>query len=368
MLDSIRRHRRTLHRMPEIGFDLPRTHAYIASALSQTCAHVETVAQSGVIAWFDAHAETAIAYRTDMDALSITEHTGASFASEVEGRMHACGHDGHMAVMLAFAEYVDALATAGKLKKNVLLIFEPAEETTGGGRDIVETGVLERYGIREIYAIHVDPELPEGVLASRPGALMARSGEVHITVHGKSAHAAKAEEGIDALRAAVSLLESLYAMEAALPAEVPHLLKFGMFSAGTAVNIIADTAMIGGTMRAFSEEDFAFLRAQLEALVSACEEKFGVKIDLSVGDGYPPLVNDLALFEKVQSSLSGMDFRVLPAPSMLAEDFSFFTRAVPGLMLKVGVGGEYGLHNDRFIFREEALLPALEAYKKLLKA
>lgn len=364
MLDQLRRRRRYLHEIPEIMFDLPKTRAFLLAELASTGALVQETRCGGILAFFGGAAEEAVAFRADMDALEVTEQTGVSFASKHPGKMHACGHDGHMAMLLGLADYISAHRNA--LRRNVLLIFQPAEESGGGGGKIVEEGVLEQYGVTEIYALHVDPALPMGVVASRPGPFMARSAEVRVRIQGKAAHVARFREGIDGVHAAVLLLHRLYAMEAAMPPETPRLLKFGMVSAGTAVNILAAEARIGGTMRAYDDNVFDAMRRNLLETGREVQASTGAVVEFAFSEGYPAVVNDSKLYERARAALADMKFEVLPEPSLLAEDFAFYLKRVPGIMLRVGLGRpNTELHAANFNFDERALVTGLNALIRL---
>lgn len=364
MVENLRCHRRALHKIPEIGFDLPQTRAYILDALSQTDAQISSAAQSGVLAFFDAGKAQTVAFRSDMDALPVTESTDVPFASEHPGRMHACGHDGHMAVLLTFSLWVQEHLS--ELPNNVLLIFQPAEESGGGANKIVESGALEQYRVKRIFATHVEPSLPLGTLACRPGAFMAQSSEVHIRVQGKAAHAARWREGIDAAYAGALLIVELSRMERSLPEDMPRLLKFGKLHAGTAVNVIAEEAQLGGTMRAFSVEDFHFLRDRVLSVAAECEAATGARISVEFSESYPPLRNDPALYEMFLRATEGMDVRRCE-PNLLSEDFSYYLQFVPGLMFQTGLGTGTELHSPQFHMDERALLSAYEAFCRLAR-
>lgn len=214
-LQELRRYRRDLHRIPELDFDLPQTIAYIEGVLASLDCEVTHPCPSCVCAFFDAGtgAAHATAIRADMDALPIVEATGAAFASTHPGKMHACGHDGHMAMALAAATYVDRTICEqpGTIRRNVLFVFQPAEETTGGAKTVCESGVFERYGVDRIFGFHVWPDLPANTLASCSGPLLARSSETHVHIHGTSIHIAKTygvpvNESHDAALAAAKFL------------------------------------------------------------------------------------------------------------------------------------------------------------------
>ena len=220
--------RRALHRIPELDNDLPQTMAYLEQALAGLKCRVFSPMQSALCAWFDFGQETAIAFRSDADALPILEKTGAEFASCHPGKMHACGHDGHMAIALELAR---RLSEKKELPHNVLIVFQPAEETTGGAKALCQTGVFDRHKVEAIFGLHLWPGLPEGQIASRAEEMMARSCEVKVDVLGRSAHIARAEEGLDALEAGAKFYLRALDMERKMPKEVFRLLKFGKFEA-----------------------------------------------------------------------------------------------------------------------------------------
>ena len=243
-------HRRVLHRMPELDDESPDTTAYVRKVLEPLGAEVFSPIKGSVCAYFDAGAEETVALRADMDALPVTECTGLFFASERPGRMHACGHDGHTAIELGLAEETARMIRAGeKLPRNVLFVFQPAEETTGGAGRICETGVFEKYRVTRIFGLHLWPNLPEGSVWSRPGPMMARSNEVTLKVTGRSVHVSRAAEGLDALRAGVDWMNAAYAWTEALPPDVLRTLQFGRMTAGTVRNAVAGSAEIQGTLR-----------------------------------------------------------------------------------------------------------------------
>ena len=360
MLETLRIDRRALHKIPELQFDLPETQRYILDALKDTGAEIEALSPVGVLAFFDGGKPETAAFRSDMDALPIQEVMQGGYASTHPGKMHACGHDGHMAMLLQLARY--ASAHISELPRNLLLVFQPAEEGGGGARGVCETGAFEARNVKHIFGLHVAPELPVGVLASRPGAFFSKSSEVYVTIHGKAAHAANAEEGLDALSAGADFLLRAEEMERAFPEGVPRLLKFGKFIAGTAPNIVAEEAKITGTLRAFDNGMFAQLQQGLADAARAVEEKWGVQIGLAYSPSYPPLLNDPAVYARAVHQLRGFDYRELPQPTMLSEDFSFYLERVPGVFFKLGIGTGIPLHTPEFDFDERALMVGVEAF------
>ncbi len=378
-LELLTTFRRDLHRIPELSFDLPETIRYVRGVLDDLSCEVTTPCESCVCAFFDVDAAAgraaggpATAIRADMDALPITENSGVSFCSTKPGRMHACGHDGHMAMALATACWVNdvlARASAGSacpLPRNVLFVFQPAEETTGGARIVCESGVFERYRVDRVFGFHVWPDLPAGVIATRPGALLARASETTLTVHGTSSHIAKSADGNDALLAGAHFLTDVERLMARLGADEPCLLKFGHMESGTVRNAISAQSVIEGSLRVFSDEMFDRARAGVEQCAREACEAYGCTHDLHFSDGYPPVANDAALYSLAKGAL-GEKLELVPEPLLIAEDFAFYQRHLPGLFMLLGTGTGIPLHSDEFVMDESVLVRGLETYRTLLQ-
>ena len=351
--------RRALHRIPELDRELPNTMAYLRSALEGLKCRVFSPMPSALCAYFDFGAREAIAFRSDADALPIEERTKVPYKSRHQGRMHACGHDGHMAILLELAR---RLSKKESMKYNVLLIFQPAEETTGGAKDICKTGLFKLYKVEAIFALHLWPGLPEGVIASRRDEMMARSCEVKVDIYGKSAHIAKANEGIDAMNAGVEFYRRARALEAGLPKKVFRLLKFGKFESGTVCNAISDHTHIEGSLRAFQDEVFYSLRAGLVSIGKDIERTTGCTVSIYMNDGYPAVMNPADLHKRVRKAVG---FFELTEPSMIAEDFSWYQKSVPGMFFFLGTGDTPALHADDFNFNEDILLKGADFFEEL---
>ena len=352
-------HRRALHRIPELDRNLPETFAYLNGVLSKLPCRVFAPVKGSLCAWFDFGQPEAIAFRADADALPITERTGAEYASEHTGCMHACGHDGHMAILLELAHRLGEKKT---LPHNVLLVFQSAEETTGGAKDICDSGVFAEYGVKAIFGLHLWPGLEAGVIASRRQELMARSSEVNVDIFGKSAHIAKAAEGVDALMAGMVFYRMAMEMEGKLPGSVFRLLKFGKFQSGTVRNALSAHTHMEGSLRAFQEEIFDGLARGLADIGEAVETEFGCTVKLHFSDGYPAVMNPPELFDRVRACVP---FRELESPSMTAEDFSWYQKTLPGLFFFLGLGDVPALHTDTFDFDETILLKGADFFEKL---
>ena len=351
--------RRALHQIPELDRALPKTIEYLKNSLSGLKCQVFSPMDSALCAWFDFGAKDAIAFRSDMDALPIQEKTRLSYTSTHQGRMHACGHDGHMAILLELARRLDQKE---KLDRNVLLVFQPAEETTGGARDLCATGVFKKYRVEAIFGLHLWPGLAEGVVASRRKEMMSRSCEVKVDIYGKSAHIAKAGEGIDALAAGTEFYRKVMAMEGALPKKLFRLLKFGKFESGTVCNAISGHTHIEGSLRAFQDDVFYGLRAGIVSIGKDIERSTGCSVSIYMNDGYPAVMNPPALYDRVRKAV---EFQELSAPSMITEDFSWYQKTLPGVFFFLGVGDTPALHADDFAFREEILLKGADFFEEL---
>ena len=341
--------RRALHRIPETELHLPETMEYLVSALSGLKCRLFVPMESSLCAWFDFGANSAIAFRADCDGLPIEENTGLPFASEHPGRMHACGHDGHMAILLELARRLDKKE---RLNHNVLLIFQPGEESPGGAKYLCETGMFASFNVEAIFGLHLWPGLEAGRVFSRENELMRRSCEVNVDIIGRSAHIAKAKEGVDALAACVEFYRLATATEQALPPDVFRLLKFGHMEAGTVRNAIAAEAHLEGSLRAFQDPVFEGLRECLYKIGTDVGRTFGCTVEISMSEGYPAVMNPPELYRKVKAIA---DFRELAEPSMTSEDFSWYQKQVPGIFFFLGLGDTPALHSNNFCFDEDIL-------------
>ena len=351
--------RRALHRIPELCWELPETMAYLKEALSGlNCRVFEPVAGS-LCAWFDFGRDAAIAFRADCDALPIAEKTGAEYASTHAGKMHACGHDGHMAILLELAR---RLSGKTELRHNVLLIFQPAEESPGGAERICETGLLEMYGVRAVFGLHLWPALEKGVMHSRDCELMARGAELTVDVYGRSSHIAKPSAGLDATMAAVEFYRQMRSLEASLPENVYRLLNFGKLLSGTARNALSAHAHMEGSLRAFQDEVFDYLRQGLYIIADQVEKTTGCTVSIHLAGGYPAVINDAKLLNTVRSLVP---VRELEEPTMTSEDFSFYQRRVPGVFFFLGLGEVPALHSDNFDFDESILTKGADFFESL---
>lgn len=352
--------RSDLHRCPELSGQEHQTCRTIVTKLEELEIPFQApVAGTGVLARLGPATGDGVALRADIDALPIEEKTGLSFASEHPGIMHACGHDGHVAMLLGAA----ALLARRELPGPVTLIFQPAEEGEGGALAMIEAGSLA--GIRAIYAGHIDCHFKAGQIAVNSGLISAYTDDFLIEIRGSGGHAAKPHETVDCLVAAsqlVMVIQTLVSREA--NPVYPTVVTVGRLEGGTAANVIAASAILEGTIRTTHPEMRGKIIASLERMVKAMEELYGVRTAVRVVAGYPPVINHPAAAEIARQAAArvvGPEGVVEQShPSLGGEDFSYYLERVPGCMVRFGAGLEEGknfpAHSPCFDF-DEGVLP-----------
>lgn len=365
LLTKIRYWRRYLHTIPEIGFQEKQTAKYLYDELKKMGYDPLFVTETGLIVFMDFSKEKTLAFRSDIDALKITEQTGVSFSSQHDGYMHACGHDGHMAALLALAY---RLKDVKELPHNILLIFQPGEEVSNGAKSIIDTGIFTKYNVKGIFGLHMFPDVEEGYIACRKGPLMAQSGELDVVIRGKGAHAGKYHEGIDTIVIASQLISQYQSIISRMVSPMqPVVIHVGTIHGGTVRNIVADQTSFHGTIRTYSEEVFQNIVEAMKGLHLGMEKAYGCQIEFSCQTFNPPVLNDKKLYQQLVT-LAGDSFLELENPVMLAEDFSHYQKIVPGVFFFVGTKCEKycsGLHTATFQFHEEVLLKAVDLYDRL---
>lgn len=372
LLPQMMQWRKDLHQIPEIGWQERKTAAYIRETLDKLGVPWEKIVGTGTLVYFDCAKETTLAFRSDIDALPIQEKSSFPYPSNHLGFMHACGHDGHMTSLLALASW--AKDHLPELKHNLLLIFQPAEETTGGAKDIVNSGILEKYQVSSVYGLHLTPDLPEGTIGIKSGPFMAQTGEITVEIQGKSSHAALASEGIDALYIATQLMQQYQGiLTRQIPATANAVLHFGELHAGEAPNVVAKKALLKGTLRTFDSRLFLQIIRHMEMIHQGAEHSYGCKVTLTAHSGYPPVINDPVQTEKLHQLLMRENIfcHLFEEPYFLAEDFSYYQERVPGVFFFLGIRNEekgfvHGLHNEQFNFDEAVLLTGLKAFIGIL--
>ncbi|UWQ34333.1 amidohydrolase [Leisingera sp. M527] len=350
--------RRRLHQIPELALDLPKTAAFVAERLREIGVDElhEGIAQTGMVAIINGRGDgPTIGLRADMDALPIPEETGVDYASGHAGNMHACGHDGHTAMLLGAAKY---LAETRNFKGRAALIFQPAEEAIGGARIMVEEGIMERFEIGEVYALHNAPGLPAGHFLTTPGALMAAVDTFHIHIQGQGGHGAMPHETRDPVMAACGMAQAIQTIVSRNHHTLEDLVvSVTQIHTGTVDNVIPDTAYINGTVRTFNPEVQQMVMRRMKEIVAGQAVSYGVEAELDYEIGYPATFNDAektAFAVDVAKEIAG-EGNVVPdgGREMGAEDFSYMLQARPGSYLFLGQGESAGLHHPKYDFNDQ---------------
>ena len=371
------RHR--LHRIPELGYQEFKTAAAIREELNRLgIPHVEGVAgaETATIAWLGDPSKPCIALRADIDALPIAERTGLEYASTHPGMMHACGHDGHTATLLGVAAILKSIES--KLDVCVKLLWQPAEEGGGGGERLVKAGVLDgRIGpkVAAIFGLHGWPGLKVGLVATKPGALLAATDQFIATFTGRGCHGAFPHLGHDPI---VCAAEAVLNLQQVVSREVdpiePVVVTIGIFNAGTATNIIPDTARIEGTVRTLTLPGRKRMPELIARRLKGIAAAGGCEVDFQWHDGYPPTINDPAMADYV-AKIAKQTFgpqRSIPVAgaSMGGEDFASYLEQVPGCFFLVGVepimaNGYPPLHSDHYDFTDAAMAVGMRMFLEL---
>ena len=351
--------RHHLHENPELSFDCVQTAAFIADRLREFgITEIHTgIAKTGIVAIIEGQgAGPTIGLRADMDALAIPEMTGAAYASKVPGKMHACGHDGHVTMLLGAAKY---LAETRNFAGRVALIFQPAEEEGGGGGVMVEEGIMDRFNIGRVFGIHNAPNVPFGHFQTTRGPLMASVDTAVVKVTGKGGHGATPHDCIDPV---VGIVAMVQAIQTIIPRNIWALdeavISVTMIHVGTASNIIPESGSFTATIRCFKPDVRELLKKRFHEIVEGTAVAFGVKAEVDYDWGYPATINteDQADFAvDVAREVVGETAVNPEAPrEMGSEDFSYMLQARPGAYLFLGTGPGAGLHHPAYDFNDEA--------------
>lgn len=368
--------RRDLHAHPELAFDEQRTSDAVAAALNRLDIEVHRgLARTGVVGRLrmGTGQGPAIGLRADMDALPLAELNSFPHRSRHEGRMHACGHDGHTAMLLGAAEVLAARRDGGP-DGIVHFIFQPAEEHEGGGRVMVEEGLFERFPMQRVFGLHNWPGLPAGSFAVMAGPVMAGTDRFEIKITGRGGHAAMPHQARDTVLAGAALVQALQQLVSrAVDPQDAAVVSVTRFNAGHADNILPETAMLGGTVRAFDAEMQSMLEAGLRRICQGIELAHGVEMAVNYERGYPPTINDAqvaSLCREVAQQVSGERAVVTAKPSMGAEDFAYLSSVVPGCYVWLGNGpGEGGcmLHSPHYDFNDAIIPTGIRYWVRLVE-
>lgn len=352
--------RRDIHQHPEILFDTQRTSAMVADKLRSFGVDevVTGIGRTGVVAVIKGKSTSSgktIGLRADMDALPIEEQTGLEYASKTPGAMHACGHDGHTAMLLGAAKY---LCETRNFDGTAVVIFQPAEEGGGGGKEMCDDGMMERFGIDEVYGMHNWPQMPVGQFAIRPGAFFAASDMFDIKITGKGGHAAKPQETIDPTVVASHLVLALQSIVSrnANPVDQMVVSVTSFETSSTAFNVIPESVHLRGTVRTLSAEMRDLAERRLIELAEGTAAAFGASADAEFRRTYPVMSNSDTQTEfaaKVAKSVSGdcADADLV----MGGEDFSFMLEERPGAYILIGNGDTAAVHNPNYNFNDDAI-------------
>jgi hippurate hydrolase len=358
--------RRHIHAHPELSFQEFDTAAYVAEELTKLGIPFESgIAGTGIVALIEGRDSSSkcLAIRAELDALPITELNEVPYKSANEGVMHACGHDVHTAILLGVAAIMQELRDqfSGTLK----LIFQPGEEMhPGGGSLMMEAGVLDRPKVDAIIALHVYPHLPAGVVGFRSGQYMASTDEIHISIKGKGGHAALPHQTIDPIAIAAETIVALQQVISRRSNPIsPSVLSFGKIAGGTVNNVIPDEVILAGTLRTMDEEWRAEAHKLIRNVTHNIAEAFGAKASIDIPKGYPSLFNHPALTQKMEAyaqNYLGKDQVKILSLRMTADDFAFYSQAIPGCYFRLGTNTNNTLHtasvhNASFDIDEQAL-------------
>ncbi len=367
--------RREIHMYPELGFEEVRTSRLVSEWLERFGLEVRKgVAGTGVVGLLRGKSQgKTVAIRADMDALPIEELNQVPYASKIKGKMHACGHDAHVTILLGVARILSSLRD--QIKGNIKWIFQPAEEGGGGGKRMVEEGVLENPRVDAIFGAHVFPQLEIGKVGICEGKALASADRFTIKVIGRSGHAASPHLARDPILATGHLITQIHSI---VSREVDPLesavITIGKVSGGTAFNIIPDEVELLGTVRAFSPEIQEKMKKRIEERVQGVTRSFGMNYHYEYEYGYPVLINKPEMIRIVSSACAkgiGEENVVEVQPSMGAEDFSFYLEKVPGAFFRLGIRNEskgivQPYHNSHFDIDEEVLPFGVEMFVRII--
>ncbi|HSI00299.1 MAG TPA: M20 aminoacylase family protein [Reyranella sp.] len=354
--------RRDIHAHPELGFEEERTAKIVAGKLKEWgCEVVTGVGKTGVVGTIRVgNNPRAIGLRADMDALPMDEHNTFDHRSRHQGRMHACGHDGHTTMLLGAAQYLSATRN---FDGTVHFIFQPAEEGRGGAEAMVKDGLFQKFPCEQIFGMHNRPKLEVGKFAIRPGPQMAGGGLFDIHITGKGAHGARPETGIDPVIIATQIISALQSVVSRNVAPLDSaVISVTQMHAGDAYNVIQQEAVLRGTIRAFRKETMALVKERIETISAGIAKTLGGAAKADVRIAFPPLVNDrdsVNFIADVAESIVGKENMNREGPYVMAsEDFSYMLEKVPGAFINIGNGGGEGgceVHNPGYDFNDEII-------------
>ena len=352
--------RRDLHENPEILFETHRTSALVAQKLQDFgCDEVVTgIGRTGVVGVIKGRSTASgkvLGLRADMDALPIHEQTGLAYASKIDGAMHACGHDGHTAMLLGAAQY---LAETRNFDGTAVVIFQPAEEGGGGGREMCEDGMMARFGIQEVYGMHNWPGLPAGQFAIRPGAFFAATDQFDIYLEGRGGHAAKPQDTVDTTVMGAQLVLALQTIASrnADPVDQVVVSATSFETSSNAFNVIPQKVHIKGTVRTMSAEMRDLAEQRIQEISAGVAATYGGTAQVAYHRGYPVMVNSEAQTEFAADVARSVSGQCSDAPLVMGgEDFAFMLEERPGAYVLMGNGDTAMVHHPEYNFNDEAI-------------
>ena len=366
--------RRDFHANPELLYDVHETAAKVAGLLKEFGVDeiVTGIGKTGVVGIINGSSNDSgitIGLRADMDALPIREATGKPYASRVDGLMHACGHDGHTAMLLGAAKY---LSETRNFNGRVALIFQPAEEGGAGGKAMVDDGLMERFDIREVYGMHNAPTIPIGSFATREGAMLASVDQLDIVVTGVGGHAAMPHNCVDPILAASAIVQSIQSLVSRNVDPIGSIVvSITRFEAGDAYNVIPTTARLCGTVRSLDESLRDLAEKRLGEIVEHVARAHGCTAELTYERQYPTTINhreQVHFAAEVARSLAGDANVEINTPQVMGgEDFSFMLQARPGAFVYIGNGDSAGLHHPEYDFNDEAIPHGISFFAELVR-
>lgn len=360
--------RRQLHQIPELGFKEMKTQQLLLdtiAAMNQQYIQVRTW-KTGVFVRVTGKSDYTVAYRSDIDGLPLEEETELPYKSTHAGNMHACGHDLHMTIALGIL----AAFSEDQPPCTLLFIFQPAEEGPGGAEPILTENALADWYPDEIYALHIDPNLPVGSISTKPGLLFANTSELFIDLKGKSGHAAYPHTANDMVITAAHLVTQLQTIIARNINPLDSaVVTIGVITAGTKQNVIAENARIEGTIRTLSVQSMELVKHRIESLVKGIEVGFECQVSIDYGANYCEVNNHPMLTEQLRafSQESQLVTYVEAKEAMTGEDFGYFLKEIPGVMFWLGVDSEYGLHHPKLNPKEDAITVAVNFMTDFLR-
>ena len=369
---DMKKWRRNIHQNPELGLDCHETASFIEARLREFgIDEIYTgIARSGIVAIIKGKEDgDTIGLRADIDALPMTETTKLEYASDNLGLMHACGHDGHTTMLLGAARY---LSETRNYSGRVALIFQPAEENEGGGRIMVEEGILDRFNIKNVYAIHNTPDVALGKFYTMPGPIMAGADKFHIDVVGVGGHGAYPHETKDPITAAIGIAQTFQTIVSRSRDPNDKLVvSVTQIHAGSTDNVTPENAYINGTVRTFDKRVQDMVIKRMEEIVSGHSQVFGLECKLRYEKGYPPTINspeNVKIAARAAQDISGVDMVDDNAgQEMGAEDFSYLLEKRPGAYLFLGIGEAAGLHNTNYDFNDDASVYGASFFARLVE-